>query len=121
MNTLPASFPPVDALIETLSAVDWKRQARRTMLAAATVAAVAVAVTLWAIRTGRQFWADHGTTITAATKTAAVRIAAAAVTIWQVAGPILGRLANRTADAVYYWICNGRPITLPLCGPTMAL
>lgn len=121
MPTLSPSFPPIDAAIAAARRINWQRTAHSALMLLATVAAVTVAVTLWSIRTGRQFWADHGTTIKTTARTVATRTATTAVIAWQVASPILARLANRAADAVYYWICNGRPITLPLPAITMAL
>jgi hypothetical protein len=121
MPTLSPSFPPVDAAIAAARRINWQQVAHRALMVLATVAAVTVAITLWAIRTGRQFWANHGTTITAAAKTAATRTAAAAAATWQVASPVLARTANRAADATFRWLADGRPITLPFPGPAMAL
>ena len=132
MPTLSPSFPPVDAAIAAARRVNWQQVAHRALMVLATVLAVVVAVSSWLWRSGRQFWANHGATITAAIKTAATRtaaatrtvavhIAAAAVTAWHVASPVLGRFANRAVDAVFHWLADGRPVTLPFRGPTMAL
>ena len=121
MNTLPASFPPVDALLAAVRKINWQQVGHRVLMATATMLAITVAVTLWAIRTGRQFWADHGAAIQSTARQVASRTATAAVTAWQAAGPVLGRLANRVADAVFHWLADGRPIPLPLPAITMAL
>lgn len=121
MNTLPASFPPVDALLAAIRRTDWQQVAHRALMVLATVAAVTVAITLWAVATARAFWAEHGAAITATARTVAIRTAAAAAATWQVASPVLARTANRAADATFRWLADGRPVTLPFRGPTMAL
>ena len=121
MPTLPPSFPPVDAALAAIRRTDWQRVAVRLALVAATVAAVAVAVTLWAIRTGRHFWAQHGPAIRAGARTTAARTAAAAAAAWLTLSPVLGRLANRAADAAFHWLSEGRPMPLPLWPVRMVL
>lgn len=115
------SFPPVDAALAAIRRVNWQLAAHRALMVLATVAAVTVALTLWAIRTTRAFWAQHGAAITAAARTAATRTAAAAAAAWQVASPALARAANRAADAAFWWLSEGRPMPLPLWPVSMML
>ena len=121
MPTLSPSVPPIDALLAAIRRTDWQQVAHRALMVLATVAAVAVAVTLWAIRTARAFWAEHGAAITATARTVAARTAAAAAAVWQVASPALARTANRAADSLYRWYCEGRPMPVPMLPVRMAL
>ena len=115
------SFPPVDSALEVISRVDWHRASHRVIIAVATVAAVTVGVTLWLLQTARQFWAEHGASVTATARTAATRTVAVALSAWQVAAPVVARTVNRAADWAFYWVADGCPIVSPLPALSMVL
>jgi hypothetical protein len=121
MNTLPASFPPIDALLAAIRRTDWQQVAHRALMVLATVAAVTVAVVLFTVRTARAFWAEHGATVKTTARTVATRTAALTVAAWQLASPALARTANRAADSVFHWLADGRPMPVPMLPVRMAL
>ena len=108
MNASP-SFPPLDGLISALRQIDWRAVAHRLIMIAATICAVAVALTLFAHKHARRFWAEHGDEITLhalafadRVKVAAIVAANTAATITRAATPVITQWANRALDSAFY-------------------
>jgi hypothetical protein len=99
------AFPPADALFKALGSVNYKLLAIKLILLAATVAAVAVAVSTFVYRNARAFWAAHGETIQLYVGLALEWLVKAAKATYQAAvafRPVAARWANVAADRVFY-------------------
>ena len=57
------AFPPANALFAFVSSVNYRKVANQAITFAATFAAVVVAVSLFAYKNAKAFWAAHGETI----------------------------------------------------------
>ena len=103
MNT--PSFPPVDAAIGILRQINWRDVAHKLIMVAATVCAIVVALSVFAYRHARAFWAEHGDDITLQALTFAENaktVANTAARIIRAATPVITQWVNRTLDSAFY-------------------
>lgn len=106
----PASFPPADALLAFFTGINYRKLALRLILLAATIAAVTVALSQFAWRNGRKFWAEHGESIILHFELFIEKLVEAIE--WTHAfgastRPVANLWAARAADWVYYTLADG--------------
>ena len=116
------SFPPLSGFLSLLSRVDAKKTGQWLVLAAATVAAVIVAVTLFAYKHAKRFWQEHGEDITLQFMLFVERLEEAirlTVRLGAASRPVVNRWGaravrwlswalNRVADGLFYALAEGQ-------------
>jgi hypothetical protein len=99
------SFPPADALLSALVSINYKKVANQAITFAATFAAVVVAISLFAYKNAKAFWAAHGETILFHAALFAERLVKTSKVAFAAAvsfKPVAVRAVNRAADWLFY-------------------
>ena len=116
MNTqpFPKSFPPVDDLLNTLSALDYKKYWNQLVILTAELVAILVATVIFVYSSIRKFWNEHGDDIIAFLHEVYTfsKDAVAAVQLWwEVNGE---DVKNQFASAVFWTYNSGRAARMML-------